>query len=129
MYDCTAIDVEKDPSWRARTIQKCNVNVNVSESGDRSNKYTAGLSQQYCAINPNVSQNEYYGYVSQPSVIPISQTGFFNQRFHPHVVINANAHSQVNTLTTPYHLQTMSQNGFFTQEQSNANAEEHGASL
>ena len=29
----------------------------------------------------------------------------------------------------PYHLQTTSQNRFFTQEQSNANDEEHSASL
>lgn len=95
LYDCTAMDAEKDPSWRPRTsLQKC-IDVNV-----------------------NTSHNEYYGYLSQQSANPMSQIGFYNQGLHPHVGINGSVHGPVHPLPMPYNynLQSISQNEFVTQE-------------
>ena len=125
LYDCTALDAEKNPSWRARTLQKCNyVNVNASKSGDRSNEYTAAFSQQCCTMNQNVSHNEYYGYLSQQSANTMSQTGFFNHGYYPNATINGNVHRPVvHTLPMPYNLPSISPSEFFTQEKLNENDE------
>ena len=137
LYDCTAMDVEKKKSWRARTLQKCNgstvTDVVVSDCGrgatiqNFNNGYTTPFSQQ-------TAHSNYLGsYLSQESAFPISQSNYFQTGYHPHTIMHSNVnhgHAQhAHQLNMSYNFQPMSQRENFTQESLNANEKELGDDL